>query len=422
MRGHRLCDPSHSGMGGMHWCHLDPLTETSRGGSSPISPSAWKHYPRVLQGFRRRLLRRGLCPPPPSQSMGPCHRASPRCQLPRGRTFPLSPTEQKELDEFLRENLVNSHIHPSKSPIGAPVFFIKKKDGSLHLVQDYWKLNKIMVKNSYPLPLVSNVLTHLCGAECFTVLNLHWGFNNVQIKEGDEWKAAFQTNQGLFEPTVMFFGLCNSPMTFQMMMNDILHEFIDCGKVICYMDDILVYSPTLSEHQQIVHQVLATLQRQRLFLKPEKCKFKQKEVKYLRLAILKDHVAMDLTKVHRVTEWPTPMKVKEVQSFLGFVNFYWKFIVMVQPPFPFSAHLFLPLSPSTSAPPLLPPLHSNSEACLHNLCNCVMPTLGLTADQHQTHSDLVPMPRATICIPFLHLSYLPDPFSLTIMGNYSFLV
>src|SRR5258707_14107926 len=104
----------------------------------------------------------------------------------------------------------------------------------------------------------------------------------------------------------MFFRLYNSPATFQMMMNDILHEFINCGEVICYMDDILIYSPTLSEHQQIVHQVLATLQRQRLFLKPEKCKFKQKEVKYLGLVISKDHVAMDPMKFCRVMEWPTP--------------------------------------------------------------------------------------------------------------------
>src|SRR5258705_7726176 len=125
---------------------------------------------------------------------------------------------------------------------------------------------------------------------------------------------------------VMFFRLCNSAVTFQMMMNDILHEFIDCGKVICYMDNILIYSPTLSEHWRIVCQVLTTLQKWRLFLKPEKCKFEQKEVKYLRLVILKDHVAMDPMKVCRVTEWPTPTKVKEVQSFLGFVNFYQKFI------------------------------------------------------------------------------------------------
>src|SRR5258705_10375164 len=141
------------------------------------------------------------------------------------------------------------------------------------------------------------------------------------IKEGDEWKAAFQTNRGLFEPTVMFFGLCNSPTMFQMMMNNILQDFIHNGEAICYMDDILVYSRTLSDHQQIVHQVLTTLRKWRLFLKPEKCKFEQKEVEYLRLVISKDHVAMDPMKVHGVMEWPTPMKVKEVQSFLGFVNF-----------------------------------------------------------------------------------------------------
>src|SRR6266436_5458488 len=124
----------------------------------------------------------------------------------------------------------------------------------------------------------------------------------------------------------MFFGLCNSPTMFQMMMNNILQDFIHNGEAICYMDDILVYSHTLSNHRWIVHQVLSTLQEWRLFLKPEKCKFEQKEVEYLRLVISKDHVAMDLMKVHGVMEWLTPMKVKEVQSFLGFVNFYWKFI------------------------------------------------------------------------------------------------
>src|SRR5258708_2422868 len=141
------------------------------------------------------------------------------------------------------------------------------------------------------------------------------------ISDGDEWKASFRTNRGLFEPTVMFFGLCNSPMMFQTMMNDILQDFIHNSEVICYMDDILVYSRTLSDHQQIICQVLSTLQEWRLCLKPEKCKFEQKEVEYLRLVISKDHVAMDPTKVHGVTEWLAPMKVKEVQSFLGFVNF-----------------------------------------------------------------------------------------------------
>src|SRR5258708_25611842 len=157
--------------------------------------------------------------------------------------FPLSLAEQKELDELLRENLANGHICLSKSLIGAPVFFVKKKEGSLCLVQDYQKLNEIiMIKNSYPLPLVSNVLTRLHNAEWFTTLDLCWGFNNVHLKEGDEWKAAFSTNRGLFEPLIMFFSLCNSPATFQTMMNDILCPFIHHNHPICYMDHILIYS------------------------------------------------------------------------------------------------------------------------------------------------------------------------------------
>src|SRR5258708_819338 len=277
--------------------------------------------PAQYHNFRDVFSKEAFDELPPQKAWDHAIDLSPGTELPCSQMFPLSPTEQKELDDFLQENLVNGHICPSKSPMGAPVFFVKKKDGLLHLVQDYQKLNKITVKNSYPLPLVSDVLTCLHNAEFFTVLDLQWGFNNVQIKEGDEWKAAFRTNQGLFEPTIMFFGLCNSPTTFQMMMNDILQDFIHNGEAICYMDDILVYSRTLSNHQQIVRQVLSTLQKQRLFLKPEKCKFEQKEVEYLGLVILKDHVAMDLTKVHRVMEWLTPMKVKEVQSFLGFMNF-----------------------------------------------------------------------------------------------------
>src|SRR5258708_4317575 len=154
---------------------------------------------------------------------------------------------------------------PSKSPIGAPVFFVKKKEGSLHLVQDYQKLNEIMIKNSYLLLLVSDVLTRLHDAEWFTTLDLHWGFNNVCLKEGDKWKAAFSTNQGLFEPLIMFFRLCNSPATFQTMMNDILCPFIDRNEAVCYMDNILIYS-SLMDHQRITQEILQTLHSYKLFL------------------------------------------------------------------------------------------------------------------------------------------------------------
>src|SRR5260221_1439743 len=203
---------------------------------------------------------------PPRKAWDHAIELHPDAKLPRGRTFPLSPAEQKELDTFLRENLANGRIHLSKSPIGAPVFFIKKKEGSLHLVQDYRKLNEITVKNSYLLPLVSNMLTRLRDVEWFTALDLCWGFNNVRLKEGDEWKAAFSMNCGLFEPLIMFFRLCNSPATFQTMMNDILCPFIDHNEAICYMDDILIYSASLADHWRITREILQTLCSYKLFL------------------------------------------------------------------------------------------------------------------------------------------------------------
>src|SRR5258708_7935898 len=259
---------------------------------------------------------------PPCKAWDHAIELYPNAKLPRGRTFPLSPAEQKELDEFLRENLANGRICPLKSLIGAPVFFIKKKEGSLCLVQDYWKLNKIMIKNSYLLPLVSDVLTRLHDAEWFTTLDLHWGFNNVHLKEGDKWKAAFSTNRGLFEPLVMFFGLCNSPTTFQTMMNNILCPFIDRNEAICYMDNILIYSSSLMDHQRITQEILQTLCSYKLFLRLEKCKFECQEVDYLGLVISKDHLVMDPVKVQGVPAWPHPPKLTDVQSFIVSITFY----------------------------------------------------------------------------------------------------
>src|ERR1700677_491423 len=157
-------------------------------------------------------------------------------------------------------------------------------------------------------------------------MDLWWGYNNLCIKEGDEWKAAFTTNRGSFELTVMFFGLTNSPVSFQTMMNPLLKELIDEGHVIVYMDNILVFTKDLEEHRRIVSEVLKRLKENDLFLKPQKCFFKQKEVKFLGLIISEEGIRMDLKKVEGVQNWPRPKKVKEVQAFLGFANFYRRFV------------------------------------------------------------------------------------------------
>lgn len=238
------------------------------------------------------------------------------------KVYPMNCLEQIELDEFLEEHLRTGHIRPSKSPMGSPVFFIKKKDGGLQLVQDYRALNELTHKNRYPLPLIRELIDKLKGAKYFTSLDIRWGYNNVRMKEGDEWKAAFHTNRGSFEPLVMFFGLCNLPSTFQMMMNEIFHDLISEGKVVIYIDDILIFTKTLEEHKEIVSKVLAQLQQHHLYLKPSKCKFYQTHLSFLGLIISLNHVEMDPIKVAGVAAWPEPTKKKEVQSFLGFINFY----------------------------------------------------------------------------------------------------
>jgi len=146
------------------------------------------------------------------------------------------------------------------------------------------------------------------------------------MKEGDEWKATFQTNRGLFELLVMFFGLCNSLATFQTMMDGIFNDLIMEGVVVVYLDDILIFTETLEEHWRVTRRVMELLWKNNLFLKPKKCEFEKTEVEYLGVIISQNSVKMDPVKVAGVMEWPTPSNKKEVQSFLGFTNFYRRFI------------------------------------------------------------------------------------------------
>ena len=189
------------------------------------------------------------------------------------KNYNLTLAEQLELDKFLKENLEKGYIRPSQSPMASPFFFVSMKDRKLQLCQDYCCLNNWTIKNSYPLPLISDILDKLKGAKYFTKLDVQWGYNNFCIHKGDEWKATFKTNKGLFEPTVMFFGMCNSPTTFQAMMDSIVVGMINEKLVIIYMDNILIFAKTKEELERITKIVLAKLCEHDLFLKAKKCKF-----------------------------------------------------------------------------------------------------------------------------------------------------
>ena len=250
----------------------------------------------------------------------------PDARMFHSKVYPLSPNEQVELDKFINENVAKGYIQESKSPLSSPFFFVKKKDGSLRPVQDYRRLNEITIKNRYPLPLISDLMDRLKKAKYFTKLDIRAGYNNIRIKPGDEWKAAFVTNRGLYEPNVMFFGLANSPSTFSAFMNDIFKDLIILGKVAIYLDDILIFTDDLDEHRKITREVLRRLREHDLYLKPDKCEFERDKVEYLGVLISQDCVEMDPVKVKGIAEWPVPQNASDVRKFRGFANFYRRFI------------------------------------------------------------------------------------------------
>ena len=224
------------------------------------------------------------------------------------------------------DQLSKGYIRPSNSQQTSPVFFVPKKDGKKHMVQDYCYLNEWTVKNNYPLPLISQLVDKLKGCKLFMKMDLRWGYNNVRICAGNEWKAAFTTHKGSFEPLIMYFGLCNLPATFQKMMNEIFHDM--SGVCIVYINDLMIFTPMDSQeqHDRIMLEVLRRLRDNDLFVKPEKCCFRVTEVDFLSMIISCDGIKMDPEKVNAILKWPELTNVKQVRAFLGLGNFYRCFI------------------------------------------------------------------------------------------------
>jgi len=244
---------------------------------------------------------------------------------PVGTIYLLSKFEQETLKEFIDKNLTNGFIHSTSLPHGAPVLFVKKKDGSLWLCVDFHGLNKITKKDQYPLPLISDLLDSPCKARIYTKIDLQHAYHLVRITEGDEWKTAFWTCYGTFKWSVMPFGLTNAPAAFQRFMNDAFSNLLDVC-VVVYLDDILIYSNDITQHQKHVKEVLKRLRKAGLYAKAEKCEFHSDSVEYLGYVLSPSGLTMSNAKVKTIQEWPESKKVKNIQSFLGFANFYRHFI------------------------------------------------------------------------------------------------
>jgi len=240
--------------------------------------------------------------------------------------YPLSRNEREEVQQFIQDHLQKGYIRPSKSPQTSPVFFVGKKDGEKHMVMDYKRLNKQTIKNNYPLPLITDLVDSMGNKKLFTKMDLQWGYNNVRIKEGDEWKVAFTTHVGSFEPVVMFFRMTNSPATFQEMMNEIMRDLINEGKVAVFVDDVLVGTDSEKGHDEIVVEVLKRLEENNLYVKPEKCSWKTSKVNFLGVVMGLGKIEMEEKKVEGVLNWLVPKMVRDIKKFLGLANYYRRFI------------------------------------------------------------------------------------------------
>ena len=239
--------------------------------------------------------------------------------------YRMSPPELMELQKQLSELLEAGFIRPSSSPWGAPVLFVSKKDGGLRLCIDYRALNRLTIKNGYPLPRIDDIFDQLHGAKFFTKIDLRSGYHQVRLAASSAALTAFRTRYGHFEFTVLPFGLTNAPGSFMSVMNHIFRDLLD-KFVIVYLDDILIYSKTIEEHSKHIEKVLMRLREQKFYGKLSKCYFAVTQVEYLGHIISSEGISVDQEKVKAISNWPRPKSKRDVQSFLGLVNYYRRFI------------------------------------------------------------------------------------------------
>lgn len=241
----------------------------------------------------------------------------------KAKMYRLSPKELEELKKQVAQLLALGMIEPANSPYGSPVLFVEKGDGSLRMCIDYRALNKITVKDRYPMPNIQDIFDKLQGAKVFSTLDLQSGYNQIQISEKDRPFTAFNTPMGQFQYKVMCFGLSNAPATFQRIMNNM---FKDKAYVLVYLDDIIVFSKNKEDHIKHLEEVMQTLQRHGMKAKLQKCQFNRPELKYLGHIVGKYGLKVDPEKVKIVQQWPKPQNVQKLRQFLGLANYFRRFI------------------------------------------------------------------------------------------------
>ncbi|GKA72378.1 putative reverse transcriptase domain-containing protein [Tanacetum coccineum] len=239
--------------------------------------------------------------------------------------YRLAPSEMKELSEQLKELSDKGFIRPSSSPWGAPVLFVKKKDGSFRMCIDYRELNKLTVKNRYPLPRIDDLFDQLQGSSIYSKIDLRSGYHQLKVREEDISKTAFRTRYGHYEFQVMPFGLTNAPAVFMDLMNRVCKPYLD-KFVIVFIDDILIYSKNKQEHEEHLKIILELLKKEELYAKFSKCEFWIPKVQFLGHVIDNKGIHVDPAKIESVKDWASPKTPTEIRQFLGLAGYYRRFI------------------------------------------------------------------------------------------------
>ncbi|GJZ54117.1 putative reverse transcriptase domain-containing protein [Tanacetum coccineum] len=239
--------------------------------------------------------------------------------------YRLAPSEMKELSEQLQELSDKGFIRPSSSPWGAPVLFVKKKDGSFRMCIDYRELNKLTVKNRYPLLRIDDLFDQLQGSSIYSKIDLRSGYHQLRVREQDIPKTAFRTRYGHYEFQVMPFGLTNAPAVFMDLMNRVCKPYLD-KFVIVFIDDILIYSKDEKEHEEHLKAILELLKKEKLYAKFSKCEFWIPKVQFLGHVIDSRGIHVDPAKIESIKDWASPKTPTEIRQFLGLAGYYRRFI------------------------------------------------------------------------------------------------
>ena len=237
----------------------------------------------------------------------------------------MAPLELRELKVQLQDLLDKGFIRPSVSPWGAPVLFVKKKDGSMRLCIDYRQLNKVTVRNNYPLPRIDDLFYQLQGASVFSKIDLRTGYHQLKIKDEDVSKTSFRSRYGHYEFIVLPFGLTNAPAAFMDLMNRVFKPYLD-SFIIVFIDDILIYSRSREEHSTHLRLALQVLRQEKLFGKLSKSEFWLDKVVFLGHVISGEGISVDPSKIEAITSWDRPKNVTEIRSFLGLAGYYRRFV------------------------------------------------------------------------------------------------